>query len=149
FSYKKLENLITVTLCCRRTIFFVLILFCTSKQVFGQYFYEVNVKEANIRAKASSKASIIGKFNYGDTVTLKYVKGDWYGVGLSNGKTGFIHKTNLQMVQPINYQVEVKPTESLDLANWDFTFLFSATIKYFLIFTGFIFFIILLIYYLK
>ncbi len=149
FSYKKLQNLITAALCCRRIILFVLILFCTAKQVVGQYSYVVNIKEANIRAKASTKSSIIGKFYYGDTVTLKYVKGDWFGVGLSNGETGFIYKTNLRMVQTPIYQTELKPVESLDLAKWDFTFLFSATIKYFLIITGFILFIILLIYYLK
>ncbi len=55
--------------------------------------YSIRVAQGNVREKPSKKASIIGRVNNGEKVTLIERAGKWFFAILPNGKTGWIHQT--------------------------------------------------------
>ena len=55
--------------------------------------YSIRVAQGNVREKPSTKASIIGRVNNGEKVTLIERADKWFFAILPNGKTGWIHQT--------------------------------------------------------
>jgi len=55
--------------------------------------YSIKVVQGNVRERPSKKASIIGRVNNGEKVTLIERADKWFFAILPNGKTGWIHQT--------------------------------------------------------
>lgn len=126
-------------------IFFSSVVFKT----FGQNTFVVNTEAVNLHTKASAGSAVTGTVHFGDTVFLKSAKGNWLNVYLKEGKQGFLLN---KFVTPVIETIPVKNIsnrEEIDMSGWNFSFLFSATFKYFLLITLVILLALLLIYYLK
>jgi hypothetical protein len=126
-------------------IFFSLVIFKT----YGQNTFVVNTEVVNLRAKASAGSAVIGKANYGDTLFFKDAKGNWLNVSLKDGQEGFILKKFTTPVVEIIPAKNISNHAEIDMSGWNFSFLFSATIKYFLLITAIILLALMLIHYLK
>jgi uncharacterized protein YgiM (DUF1202 family) len=126
-------------------IFFSSVVFKT----YGQRTFVVNTEAVNLHTKASAGSAVVGTVHYGDTVFLKSAKGNWLNVSLKEGKQGFLLN---KFVTPVIETIPAKNISNrkeIDMSGWNFSFLFSATFKYFLLITVIILFALLLIYYLK
>jgi hypothetical protein len=125
-------------------IFFFSIIFKT----YSQNIFVVNSQAVNLRLKPSAKSTIVGKANFKDTLYLIAETGDWINVYLKNGQQGFLLKKFTTPVSLVKIVSEIQPMQ-IDMSRWNFSFLFSATFKYFLLITIIILLVLLLIYYFK
>lgn len=80
--------------------------------------YSIRVVQGNVREKPSKKASIIGRVNNGERVTLIERADKWFFVILPNGKTGWIHeslvldKNKKLVLKAIAGNIRKKPSRS-------------------------------------
>lgn len=67
-----------------------------SSNVSGSTVGYATVNSLNVRAEASDSASILGKLNRGDKVTVQSVSGNWAKVTFNN-RTGYVFKSYLKL----------------------------------------------------
>jgi tetratricopeptide (TPR) repeat protein len=53
----------------------------------------IRVKIANVRSKATTESSILGKLKRGKKVTLIHQQDEWYAIKLPEGKLGWVHQS--------------------------------------------------------
>jgi hypothetical protein len=115
----------------------------------AQNTFVVNAQAVNLHSKPSANSAVIGKAKYGDTLFFKDAKGNWLNVSLKDGQEGFIMKKFTTPVVEIIPVKNISNREEIDMSGWNFSFLFSATFKYFLLITVIILLALLLIHYFK
>jgi len=131
-----------------KPIILFIFFFFTILKIYSQNIFIVNSQAVNLRSKPFVKSAIVAKANFKDTLYLIAERGAWLNVYMKDGKQGFILKDLATPVYPTKTVSETKPSQ-IDRNTWNFSSLFSATFKYFLLITVIILLALLLIYYLK
>ncbi len=116
----------------------------------GQDAYVVQRRAINIRARPSFRAAVIGQATQGDTIVAvtSDTVSNWVVTLLPDSRRGYLHRKNLSRL-PAPDQKPL-PQASLFPALKEFTFsiLLSASLVFFLLLTGLVVLIMLLIHYL-
>lgn len=125
--------------------------FCCSFifKAYAQDTFVVNAQAVTLHSKPSANSYVIRIANYGDTLFFKDAKGNWLNVSLKDGQEGFILKKFTTPVVEIISAKNISNLDGIDMSAWNFSFLFSATFKYFLLITVIILLALLLIHYFK
>jgi uncharacterized protein YgiM (DUF1202 family) len=116
----------------------------------GQDAYVVKRQAINIRARPSFKAAVIGQAMQGDTVVAitKDTISNWVTTLLPDSSRGYLYRKNLSRLP--SPETKPLPQSSLfpALEKFNFSSLLSASLVFFLLLTGLVVLIMLLIHYL-
>lgn len=61
--------------------------------------FEVTAQALNIRRQPTAQSGVIGQLGKGTIVIPERISGAWYGVGMSDGTTGWVHRDYLSAIK--------------------------------------------------